>query len=570
MQANQIFDGVVAGAKPAGKAGAEDGGSTRRGSDFETLLGDGPALDKVDAPAVDPALTGQTPDVAGDAVPRTAGLWTLDWAADETDAPPKHIVGRIGSDTDVGKDAIGPPNQIRQTVDAPAAAPDTERASRVDNGAALQSEPATTTIRGSALTDQTPAEARPDTVRAERPSLFRLDLPAEAQTPSTATDPAARSVDRPMDVTPAREADVRTPVAAGNVPAQNVAGSVAPDTRLPSSSVAVTAATGGGAPATEATPRQEENGVPTASIVPDRATSMPASPSPYPPRPPGFTAEGDMPLRHVSLQEIRVLNGRRDMPAPPDIAGRGPAEVPLRVAVSVQAAETVQQVHADRPPGPRAETVFSANPATPSRPPTAPSVRAAIATAAPPPAVVLAEPLPVARPTPEIDPVLAAEDTLRLGGELSLGGTDTRAPLSATLRILVDPAMPRQIAIHLAEAARQMPDRPVEISLNPDELGRVRMTLAATDGSMTVTLAVERGETADLLRRHLDDLAQEFRRIGFEEVAFSFDGGGSTNDGDRNGSEATTGPAIAPPDRQEDPALAPLNPALSKGMDLRL
>ena len=91
------------------------------------------------------------------------------------------------------------------------------------------------------------------------------------------------------------------------------------------------------------------------------------------------------------------------------------------------------------------------------------------------------------------------------------------------------------VAVHRAEMARfpvaatvdvlvRHPDRAVEISLRPEELGHVRMSLSMTDAGMTLVISAERPETLDLMRRHIDQLAQEFRRLGYDTIGFAFGG----------------------------------------------
>ncbi len=79
----------------------------------------------------------------------------------------------------------------------------------------------------------------------------------------------------------------------------------------------------------------------------------------------------------------------------------------------------------------------------------------------------------------------------------------------------------RQVAGQLAIAAR--PGQATEISLNPEDLGRVRMSMTTVDTTITLNIAAERPETAELLRRHIEILTQEFVALGFEDVSFSFD-----------------------------------------------
>ncbi len=74
----------------------------------------------------------------------------------------------------------------------------------------------------------------------------------------------------------------------------------------------------------------------------------------------------------------------------------------------------------------------------------------------------------------------------------------------------------------LAEAVSQFPDRPVEITLSPEELGRVRLTLTTHDGALTMMIQADRPETLDLMRRNIDSLAQDFRDLGYQELSFSF------------------------------------------------
>ncbi len=146
--------------------------------------------------------------------------------------------------------------------------------------------------------------------------------------------------------------------------------------------------------------------------------------------------------------------------------------------------------------------------------------------------------------------------------------SDHRAAAVAGSRAPTEFVPPRQIAMQLAEATRPMPDGPVEVTLDPEELGRVRMTLTAGDGIMMVSLNVDRVETADLLRRNLDTLSQEFRNMGYTDVAFSFEGGNS-DETFGSGTRGANEPSLLPEESHEVAAEAsPLRP--SGGMDLRL
>lgn len=91
------------------------------------------------------------------------------------------------------------------------------------------------------------------------------------------------------------------------------------------------------------------------------------------------------------------------------------------------------------------------------------------------------------------------------------------------------PGLARHVAQQLAVTITQTAGQPTEIALNPEELGRVRMSMSLTDGALMLHINAERPETADLLRRHIDTLAQEFRSLGYNDISFDF-GDGRTQD----------------------------------------
>lgn len=84
---------------------------------------------------------------------------------------------------------------------------------------------------------------------------------------------------------------------------------------------------------------------------------------------------------------------------------------------------------------------------------------------------------------------------------------------------------PGMIARQMAEAMQRLPDRPVEIALNPRELGRVRMNISAAETGITVSVLAERPETLDLMRRNIDQLSIEFEAIGYTNINFAFSEG---------------------------------------------
>lgn len=174
---------------------------------------------------------------------------------------------------------------------------------------------------------------------------------------------------------------------------------------------------------------------------------------------------------------------------------------------------------------------------------------------------------------PAIQPLSREERTMRDGKELTPFGMSHQisdTPITQTIRPAADTHMPRHVAQQLIAAANLAPDRPVEIALNPEELGRVRMTLHPSDGGMQVVLIADRPETTDLFRRNIEVLANEFRELGYTSVTFTFSGNDSGRDSPMT-SRGTADPEVP----QDAPDQAPLTPtsrsiAPNGSVDLRL
>ena len=133
-------------------------------------------------------------------------------------------------------------------------------------------------------------------------------------------------------------------------------------------------------------------------------------------------------------------------------------------------------------------------------------------------------------------------------------------------------ALPDGLGRMLAHAASQFTDRPIEMTLSPEELGRVRMTLATHDGSLTMAIQADRPETLDLLRRHIDTLAQDFRNMGFDNLNFSFgrDQDHNPQGGNLARNVGTLVPETSGRDDLQGPKPARRADAAKDGLDLRM
>jgi flagellar hook-length control protein FliK len=140
----------------------------------------------------------------------------------------------------------------------------------------------------------------------------------------------------------------------------------------------------------------------------------------------------------------------------------------------------------------------------------------------------------------------------------------TGAPLSVQLASQgrVHPVL-RQIAEHLPVNGTGS----VEIRLNPDELGSVRMTLSPAESGLTVHIQADRAETLDLIKRNIEQLARDLAEAGYDGAAFSFAGDEQDarpgRDGERPATKAGL-PAPGDPDVEAPSRVAP------DGLDIRL
>lgn len=82
------------------------------------------------------------------------------------------------------------------------------------------------------------------------------------------------------------------------------------------------------------------------------------------------------------------------------------------------------------------------------------------------------------------------------------------------------------VAAQIASALEHSSGQRTQIMLNPEELGRVRISLTSGEVGVIVNIVAERPETADLMRRNIDSLLQDFSELGYDNPSFEFEGQG--------------------------------------------
>ena len=115
-------------------------------------------------------------------------------------------------------------------------------------------------------------------------------------------------------------------------------------------------------------------------------------------------------------------------------------------------------------------------------------------------------------------------------GEAQISMRPGALPSAAPAPNVSAQAVPPQVS-QVSSAILSSTDASFDIHLSPAELGKVRISLTPSDAGILVTVLADRPETLDLLRRHADLLAQDFREIGYENAAFSFGAGGQDDAG---------------------------------------
>lgn len=139
------------------------------------------------------------------------------------------------------------------------------------------------------------------------------------------------------------------------------------------------------------------------------------------------------------------------------------------------------------------------------------------------------------------------DTNLKLDGELEyvkldagLASTSTSYGANATTSLTPRADIPRMIAAQISEFARSMPDKPIEVALNPSELGRVRLSVSASESGVVLNILAERPETLDLMRRHADMLAKELSDLGFASIDLAFGQGQGSEQKDAESSSNET------------------------------
>lgn len=149
--------------------------------------------------------------------------------------------------------------------------------------------------------------------------------------------------------------------------------------------------------------------------------------------------------------------------------------------------------------------------------------------------------------------------------------SDTGRSAGPELQIFNRPETPRLVAQQVADVIRASRDGTLEVTLRPEELGRLSLSFNGDGNTLSVSLSADRPETLDLIKRNLALLEQDLRDLGYDSLNFAFDDG----EGRDGQSDESRDPAMAagqgPATEDTQPPSANLSAHAARGgVDLRL
>nr|WP_254429082.1 MULTISPECIES: flagellar hook-length control protein FliK [unclassified Ruegeria] len=166
----------------------------------------------------------------------------------------------------------------------------------------------------------------------------------------------------------------------------------------------------------------------------------------------------------------------------------------------------------------------------------------------------------------EAEPTVFAKDE-----PLQLAPRETTPQLSAP-SASARAELARAIAGQLAATIQTRPGTGItEIALNPEELGRVSIVLNGRDDGLHMTIALERPETLELMRRHISVLSEEFQKLGYGALSFDLGTASDADTGGANTKETESGSVFEPKKGDSDVQTDSLPQILvpSRGIDMR-
>lgn len=112
-------------------------------------------------------------------------------------------------------------------------------------------------------------------------------------------------------------------------------------------------------------------------------------------------------------------------------------------------------------------------------------------------------------------------------------------------------------------------DKNIELTLDPPELGRVRVSMSEQNGVLTVAIESDQASTQNLIRKNQDLLRQDLLALGYSGISFAFDQGRQDNGKDNSREFNALNQEFAP-ETDDKNALQYRQILVASGVDIRV
>ncbi len=129
------------------------------------------------------------------------------------------------------------------------------------------------------------------------------------------------------------------------------------------------------------------------------------------------------------------------------------------------------------------------------------------------------------------------------------------------------PSVAPQISARVVEAIPAVTEGPVEIVLDPEELGKLRMQITRSETGWTLHVNIERPETLDFMRRHIETLQKDLVSVGYESLNLQLGGGQNGGASAQEHLKRAEGPSIVLDEGQSQNMTTVV---INDGLDIRV
>lgn len=150
-------------------------------------------------------------------------------------------------------------------------------------------------------------------------------------------------------------------------------------------------------------------------------------------------------------------------------------------------------------------------------------------------------------------------------------GSTSHSGSSAALTTSIQTPLPvTALAEQIKEHSKPGKPTSLELSLSPEELGKVRLLMTPEGDKIRIVIQAERPETLELMRRNTETLAAELRQSGYASTSFSFGGWSNARPAPQNAKQENGSKLTDLAQRESTPPIHYASPLKGSGLDLRV